>query len=110
MSTTTTTTKESFTMRNYHSIQLRLHPTGDAFRVDGTKVPLPFSAAAQTDQALIPSSYHVAGMVAQHLAAAGTRTTSKMILEIQDATARYQRDYYNNPSAAKGSSGDWMRA
>ena len=95
--------------RKYHSIQRKIDARGDEFRVNGHIIKLPFSAATQTDMALIPSSYHVAGMILQHLAARRFGVSARLTDEVFEAAQGYVRDFCNNPSAAKRSSG-WVRA
>ena len=93
--------------RKYHSIQRKIDPMGDEFRVNGFIVKLPFSAATQTDKALIPGSYHVAGMILQSVAAQRFGVSARLVEEIINAAQNYVRDYLNNPSAAKRSQG-WI--
>ena len=85
----------------YHSTEFRISNGGDIFRINGAIVSLPFSAATQTDNNIIPESYHVSGMILASLATKGRPVSSRLVSEIGDCVAYYIRTFRNNPSAAK---------
>ena len=97
--------------RKYHVTEFQIRPTGDAFAVGGVVITVPFSAATQTETAIIPGLHHVLGIVVQQLAAHGVPVTSRKVLELADCVSYYIRSFRNNPAAARQRvDGAWIRA
>lgn len=87
--------------RNYHRVKFEIKTTGDRFLIDGIIVNLPFSAATQTKNTIIPESYHILGIIVKSVCCMNYKVTNRMLLEISESVSYYVRTFKNNPSAAK---------